>query len=330
MYANLDAPAPGTPVDPLGFKIRGWLWLAERQSQVASIEAWCGDTLVGFSANLYVRPDVVAVLAIPSTQANGFELFVHHPTAVFGAKLDIFIHARLRDGSLTKPLTGVVVEAIARDYRQNHFGVLLDQRTTAIQQRPNIYTEGPSQSEASGEVLLLLRRHLGPPPSRLIDVGCGLGSYGRVLLKDGYDWMGAEVDAADCAELARLGLPHRHVDGRALPFSDNSFDAALCLEVLEHLPEPHAVLAEIRRVSPRRLFVSVPNCELLGYLWDHLAVPWHMLEADHKNFFTRHSLVALLRPYYAQVEVGFYAPYPLNTVEGSPLYYHIFAVATNP
>jgi hypothetical protein len=74
----------------------------------------------------------------------------------------------------------------------------------------------------------------------------------------------------------------------------------------------------------------VPNCELLGYLWDHLAAPWHMLEGDHKNFFTRWSLGALLRQHYADVEVRFYGPYPLRTVEGTPLHYHLFAVATKP
>ena len=176
---------------------------------------------------------------------------------------------------------------------------------------------------------MLLRRHLGPPPCRVIDVGCGLGSYGRTLLTDGYAWLGAEVDAADCAELARLGLPHRHVDGRTLPFADASFDAAVCLEVLEHLDDPAAVLREIHRVAPRKLLVSVPNCELLGYLWDHLATPWHMLEADHKNFYTRHSLGALLGQCYSQVELGFHTPYPLRTVEGTPLHYHLFAIATN-
>ena len=69
------------------------------------------------------------------------------------------------------------------------------------------------------------------------------GRFKQALLADGYDWLGAEVNAADCAELARLGLPHRHVDGRVLPFSDASFDAALCLEVLEHIEEPRPFLA---------------------------------------------------------------------------------------
>ena len=363
MPAHLDAPSPSSAVDPLNVQLRGWLWLDSAQSQIATLEAYATapdgpDTRLGFTGTLYARPDVTAALSLPPSALTGFEFFCHHPTHPFppspplsvspSPPLTLHLHARLHDGTLTAPLASVTVPTIARDYRTNHFGVLLDQRTTAIQRRANIFAEGPSQSEGSGEVALLLRRHLGPPlapvsappgravaqppprPLRVLDVGSGLGSNGRSLLADGYDWVGAEVDAADCAELTRLGLPHHHVDGRSLPFADASFDAALCLEVLEHLDDPAAVLREIHRVAPRKLLVSVPNCELLGYLWDHLATPWHMLEADHKNFYTRHSLGALLRPFYAQVELGFHTPYPLRTVEGTPLHYHLFAVATNP
>jgi SAM-dependent methyltransferase len=244
--------------------------------------------------------------------------------------MEIVIRARLADGARTPPAFETTVTALRRDYRRNHFGVLLDRTTTAIQRHDNIFAVGPSQSEGSGEFAHLLRRYLGPPPKRIIDVGCGIGSYGRGLLADGYDWIGAEVNAVDCAELARLNLPHRQVDGRTLPFEDASFDAALCLEVLEHIEEPGAFLAEIRRVAPRQLIVSVPNCELLGYLWDHLATPWHMLEATHTNFFTRWSLGAVLREFYPHVELRFYTPYPLRTIEGTPLHYNLLAVATSP
>ena len=99
--------------------------------------------------------------------------------------------------------------------------------------------------------------------------------------------------------------------------------------MLEHIDDPAPFLAEIRRIAPRQLLVSVPNCELLGYLWDHRAAPWHMLEADHKNFFTRWSLGALLRQFYPHVELRFHTPYPLHTVEGTPLHYHIFAAASS-
>ncbi len=60
---------------------------------------------------------------------------------------------------------------------------------------------------------------------------------------------------------------------------------------------------------------------------DGLAAPWHMLEADHKNFFTRWSLSEVLRPFYPNVEVGLHTEHPLRTPEGTPLYYNLFAHA---
>jgi SAM-dependent methyltransferase len=328
--SHLDDPAPSTRVDPLCFFVRGWLWLEERQSSIVAVEAWAGAALLGATKALYVRPDVNTAHWLPPETRTGFELFAHHPKAAAGKSFDLEIRARRADGLSSSLIFITTVATIARDYRTNHFGVLLQRETTAIQRHDNIFAVGPSQSEGSGELAHLLRRYLGPPPQRLLDVGCGFGSYGRGLLADGYDWLGVEVNAADCAELARLGLPHQQVDGRTLPFASDRFDAALCLEVLEHIEEPRAFLAEVSRVAARRLIVSVPNCELLGYLWDHLATPWHMLEATHTNFFTRWSLSALLREFYADVEVRFHTPYPLRTIEGTPLHYNLLAIATTP
>lgn len=327
MPAHLDEPLARSSVDPLCFLIRGWIWLGEAEPAIARVQVLAGDLLLGETAARYVRPDVNAALNLPAGTRAGFELFAHHPHAAPGAAFALTLHVLRRDGSRSEPLAHATVQTIARDYRTNHFGVLLDQQTTAVQREQNIFATGPSQAVGSPELAALLHRHLGPPPRRVLDVGCGLGSYGRGLLADGYDWIGAEIDAADCAELARAGLPHRHVDGKTLPFADDAFEAALCLEVLEHIDEPRAFLREVRRVAPRQLIISVPNCELLGYLYDHLATPWHMLESTHVNYFTRWSLGALLREFYPHVELGFFMPYPLRTVEGTPLYHNLLAVA---
>ena len=330
MPAHFDEPDAHSPVDPLGFFVRGWLWLGAEHPGLVGVEAWCDEQLVGETRALYPRPDVAAAFNLARPDRLGFELFGHHPAAAPGEPLRLELRARHADGTRTAALDSIVVPTIARDYRRHHFGILLDQQSVAVQRRANVFAQGPSHAEGSTEVAGLLRRYLGPPPVRVIDVGCGFGSYGRRLLAEGYQWLGVEVDEADCAELTRAGLPHQRVDGRTLPFADGAFDAGLCLEVLEHIDEPRAFLAEVRRVAPRQLIVSVPNCELLGYLSEHLATPWHMLEADHKNFFTRWSLGALLRDFYAHVELRFHTPYPLRTREGTPLYYHVFAVATTP
>jgi SAM-dependent methyltransferase len=329
MPAHLDEPLASSPVDPLCFFVRGWVWLEAAQRDLVRIEAWCGPVRVGATGAFYARADVDAAHKLPAGLRTGFELFAHHPDAKPGQSFEVHVTGLLRDGSRTPPLAHAQATAIARDYRTNHFGILLDRRTTAVQREQNIFATGPSQAEGSAELAALLRRYLAPPPCRIVDVGCGLGSYGRGLLADGYDWLGAEIDAADCAELERLGLPHRAVDGRTLPFADGEFEAALCLEVLEHVDDPRSFLREVHRVAPRRLIVSVPNCELLGYLWDYLATPWHMLESTHVNYFTRWSLGALLGEFYPNVELRFHTPYPLRALEGPPLHYNLLAVATD-
>ena len=252
MHACIDEPSPESRVDPLCFLVRGWIAPTAGFEAGGAVEAWAGNERLGYTSESYERPDVTAALGLPPGTRSGFEFFAHHP-ATGGQPFDLEIRLRRPDGAHSTTVIVTRVTPITRDYRTNHFGVLLDQRTTAIQRRANIWAVGPSQHEGSGELAHLMRRHLGPPPLRLIDVGCGFGSYGRGLLADGYDWLGVEVNPADCAELARLGLPHHQVDGRALPFADGAFDAALCIEVLEHIDEPRAFLREVSRVAPRQI-----------------------------------------------------------------------------
>jgi SAM-dependent methyltransferase len=330
MIATLDAPLTDALCDPLALRVEGWIHGDKDHENIIGVEICADGERVGLTYALALRPDVVAALALPAGIRTGFLLDAHCPAARFDAPLTLTVHAVFRDGSRSAPLVTREVRMMARDYRRNHFGVLLDQSTIAVQRRGNIFATGPSLSEPSPEITQLLARYLPRAPRRILDVGCGIGSYGRGLIAQGYDWHGAEVSASDCAELKRLGLPHTHVSPGRLPFADAAFDAAIAIEVLEHIEEPRPFLTEIRRAAPRQLIVSVPNSELLGYLYDYLATPWHMLEGDHKNFFTRWSLGALLGEFYPRVEVGFHTPYPLRTVEGTPLHYNLFAVASTP
>src|SRR4051812_35746141 len=104
--------------------------------------------------------------------------------------------------------------------------------------------------------LRAVRRYLDALPSsaRVLDAGCGEGVIveeyaGRIAIT------GVDANyASDHVTQGSLG---------ALPFPDGSFDYALCLDVLEHLPfeqQPGAV-SELHRVlrPGGELFVSVPN-----------------------------------------------------------------------
>jgi len=101
----------------------------------------------------------------------------------------------------------------------------------------------------------ILRRHLPPPPIRILDVGGGTGVHAAWLLRDGYrvhlvDITPRHVEEARAA-LAPSGLTAEVGDARHLAAPDGSFDAALVLGPLYHLVERAdrgAALEEARRV----------------------------------------------------------------------------------
>ena len=96
------------------------------------------------------------------------------------------------------------------------------------------------------------------PDSWILDVGCGDGRLAAVLPQ--YRWCGVEPDPA-LREAARArGVRVLPGSAEELPFPDRAFDAVCLFDVLEHLEDDRAALAEARRVLKPGglLFVSVP------------------------------------------------------------------------
>jgi SAM-dependent methyltransferase len=114
---------------------------------------------------------------------------------------------------------------------------------------------------AAPERTALFRRYVGGPGRRVLDVGCRTGALTRAYL-DGNEVVGIDVDRDALAEASKLGIETRWADAEApLPFEDETFDAVVAGEVLEHLREPARLVAEARRVlRPGGILVgSVPN-----------------------------------------------------------------------
>jgi hypothetical protein len=76
--------------------------------------------------------------------------------------------------------------------------------------------------------------------------------------------------------------------------------------VLEHLEDPAALLREARRVARRGVLVSVPNST---QDFDKVPIEFsHMLDTDHRHWFTVESLDALLREVFGSAVVEQTAP----------------------
>lgn len=83
---------------------------------------------------------------------------------------------------------------------------------------------------------------------RVLDLGCGKGRFARALTGRGAEVIGLDVSRAMLA--AATGLDRIQASARRLPFPSSTFDAAIAVEVFEHL-EPRsldAVVAEACRV----------------------------------------------------------------------------------
>ena len=84
---------------------------------------------------------------------------------------------------------------------------------------------------------------------RLLDVGCGSKPYEGIFRAHVDEYVGLELrESFERTAAAESGAPDVLYDGKRMPFDDASFDTVLCIQVLEHTPEPRPLLAEIARV----------------------------------------------------------------------------------
>jgi 2-polyprenyl-3-methyl-5-hydroxy-6-metoxy-1,4-benzoquinol methylase len=157
-------------------------------------------------------------------------------------------------------------------------------------------------------------------PRSILDVGCGEGvltAEWAERLGDGRI-VGIDLDdpklRAEWERRPRPNLEFRVEEATSLSFAAGEFDMACAIEVLEHVPEPEATLAEMARVASRHLLVSVPR----EPLWRGLNVARGAYVRDlgntpgHVNHWSKRAFVALLSRYGTVQEAR--SPFPWTMV----------------
>ena len=98
---------------------------------------------------------------------------------------------------------------------------------------------------------------------KLLEIGCGRGTLLHRLMARGLDVVGVETNPTRIDESRRLydALPIHLTAGTSLPFPDEQFDIVLSFDVLEHIPDTDAHVAEVRRVLKPGgwLLLQTPN-----------------------------------------------------------------------
>ena len=101
--------------------------------------------------------------------------------------------------------------------------------------------------------------YLGTGARSVLEVGCGEGHLADHLIRAARP---ARFEACDVELRPAPGLDPqivlREASIYALPYPPASFDLVICCEVLEHLVDPAAGLAELARVSARHVLLSTP------------------------------------------------------------------------
>ena len=134
-------------------------------------------------------------------------------------------------------------------------------------------------------------------PGRLLDVGCGTGVFLDAMRRRGWTVQGVEpTGAALAVARGRFGLDVFEGELADAAFPDASFDAVTLWYVIEHVPDPAALLAEVARVlRPGGIaVVSAPNLDaadrvIFGSRWPNWDPPRHL------NIFSARSLGFLMK-----------------------------------
>jgi len=153
-------------------------------------------------------------------------------------------------------------------------------------------------------------------PSSVLDVGCGEGVLTFEWAKRLGDGrvVGIDLDdpklRAEWEQRKRPNLEFRGEEATRLSFADDEFDLAAAIEVLEHVPEPEATVAEMARVARSHMLVSVPREPLWRGLNMARGAYWRDLgnTPGHVNHWSKRGFVSLLSRYGAVEEAR--SPFP--------------------
>lgn len=105
----------------------------------------------------------------------------------------------------------------------------------------------PGWSSSGDQLEAMVRNHI-TPSSRVLDLGCGRGGVVELLWRDVKLAAGLDPDVPSLSEHRAPGMPAVRGVGEHIPFAGATFDLVVCVWVLEHLKDPAAALAEVRRV----------------------------------------------------------------------------------
>ena len=121
--------------------------------------------------------------------------------------------------------------------------------------------------------LQMVRRRVTLAGRRVLDVGCGVGMYTAAFLRETPHVFGVEIEHERAREARDRAAGVTQSRGERLPFPDGAFDVVFSHEVLEHVGDDRACVAEMARVTRAggHIVIFAPNrlypFETHGIFW---------------------------------------------------------------
>jgi ubiquinone/menaquinone biosynthesis C-methylase UbiE len=106
------------------------------------------------------------------------------------------------------------------------------------------------------QVLVNLISALIPEGSSVLDVGTGDGSIAAAIQQSK---QGLVVTGIDVLVRNHTEIPVSNYDGLSIPFSNNSYDIVLFVDVLHHTDNPQRLLNEAARVAKKYVIIKDHN-----------------------------------------------------------------------
>jgi 2-polyprenyl-3-methyl-5-hydroxy-6-metoxy-1,4-benzoquinol methylase len=121
---------------------------------------------------------------------------------------------------------------------------------------------------------------------RVLDVGCGAGHFLKIAMEQGWAAYGTEVADGAFEQLSRLGINYFRGELRSASFPGQFFDVIYCSEVIEHLLDPAALLAESFNILRPGgiLYLTTPNYDSLSRRL--IGPDWRVICKEHICYFT--------------------------------------------
>ena len=161
--------------------------------------------------------------------------------------------------------------------------------------------------------LALIRRHLALEGQRILDIGCGIGTFVQRLRQFSPAVYGVDIDGERVRRGSTAVENLALAVGERLPFADETFDLVLLHEVIEHVDSDRGTLLEAMRVlrpgghicifCPNRLYPFETHGVFLGqrYIFGNIPLvnwlpdPLRRRLAPHARAYTKRGLRRLYR-----------------------------------